>query len=143
MIDPAATPPPRPDQGSDPGPESLPVRPPTGEAQGSSAAEADQRPAATLPGSHRPRPAGEPEPIYPVELQASQAHRAPPIPGSERERWRLAQRLGMAAMSLVITAFFAVVGVGSFAGGDLLQGLMAFLGALLAGWVGVLTWRKG
>jgi hypothetical protein len=49
----------------------------------------------------------------------------------------------MAAMSLVITAFFAVVGVGSFAGGDLLQGLMAFLGALLAGWVGVLTWRKG
>jgi hypothetical protein len=48
----------------------------------------------------------------------------------------------MAAAALVMTALFAAVGVGSFAGGELLQGTMAALGALLSAWVGLLTVRS-
>jgi hypothetical protein len=48
----------------------------------------------------------------------------------------------MAAAALIITAFFATVGVISLAGGDLLQGAMAVLGAVLSAWVGLLTVRN-
>jgi hypothetical protein len=93
------------------------------------------------PGPPRPRRAGEPEPLQPAEVLGSQAHRARSTPTGRPETWRLAERLAMAAAALVITAFFAAVGVISFAGGDLLQGMMAALGALLSGWVGLLTVR--
>lgn len=89
-----------------------------------------------------PPPADEPEPIYPAMVHGPHAHRSPPAPGSRREGRPLLQRLGMAAVALVMTAFFAAVGVVSLAGGELLQGTMAALGALLTAWVGLLTLRR-
>jgi hypothetical protein len=121
MSEPAASPPPGPAPGRPPGP-----------------LRADDR--------WRPDrlpPADEPEPIYPAEVHAPHAHRTPPAPAGGREGRPLVERLGMAAGALVITIFFTAVGVVSFAGGELLQGLMAFLGALLSAWVGLLTLRRG
>ncbi|HET7028441.1 MAG TPA: hypothetical protein VFI28_12175 [Candidatus Limnocylindrales bacterium] len=53
----------------------------------------------------------------------------------------LVERLGMAAIALVLAALFGVVCVASFAGGEPFLGVMGAIGALMTLWVGALTLR--
>jgi hypothetical protein len=65
-----------------------------------------------------------------------------PSPASRRPR-PLIERIGMAAIALVIAALFAVVGVAAFAGGEPFLGMMGVLGTLMVLWVGGLTLIRG
>jgi hypothetical protein len=85
----------------------------------------------------------EPEPILPATVHAPHAHPLPPPPAERAQGRPLLERLGMAAVALVITVFFGVVGAISFSGGELLLGTMAILGALMTAWVGLLTLVRG
>ena len=53
----------------------------------------------------------------------------------------LVERLGMAAIALVLAALFGVVCVAAFAGGEPFLGVMGAVGALMTLWVGALTLR--
>ena len=127
MSEPVASPPPEPPEPRDPpspGPSSpqssLPEPPPP------------------------PRPsADEPEPVYPAEVHAPHAHRPPVTRGGAREGRPLIERLGLAAVALVIALFFGAVGAISFGGGELFLGTMAVLGALMTAWVGLITLLRG
>jgi hypothetical protein len=73
--------------------------------------------AATDPGSGTPEPDRRPRPIV--------------------------ERLGMAAIALVLGALFAVVAVAAFAGGEPFLGAMGAIGCLMVLWVGGLTLFRG
>jgi hypothetical protein len=65
-----------------------------------------------------------------------------PQPVSRRPR-PLVERIGMAAIALVMAALFAVVGVAAFAGGEPFLGMMGVIGTLMVLWVGALTLIRG
>lgn len=60
-----------------------------------------------------------------------------------RARRPLIERLGMAAIALVLTVLFGAVGVAAFAGGEPFLGAMGTLGALMTLWAGGLTLLRG
>ena len=53
------------------------------------------------------------------------------------------ERIGMAAIALVVASLFAVVAVAAFAGGEPFLGVMGVMGCLMVLWVGGLTLFKG
>ena len=53
------------------------------------------------------------------------------------------ERIGMAAIALVLAALFAVVALAAFAGGEPFLGAMSAIGCLMVLWVGGLTLLKG
>jgi hypothetical protein len=65
-----------------------------------------------------------------------------PPPASRRPR-PLVERIGMAAIALVMAALFAVVGVAAFTGGEPFLGVMGVIGTLMVLWVGGLTLIRG
>ncbi len=62
---------------------------------------------------------------------------------SLRARRPLLERLGMAAIAVVLAALFVVVAIAGFAGGELFLGGMGAIGALMTLWVGGLTLLRG
>ncbi len=72
-----------------------------------------------------PRPSGEPA-----------SDRAPTQPDEPRP---LIERIGLAAIAVVITALFAGMGLASLVGGEPFLAAMAGLGALMTAWVGLVT----
>ena len=74
-----------------------------------------------------PRPAAPPDPERPVDRR--------PRP--------LIERIGLAAIALVMAALFAAVGVFSFVGGEPFLGGMGGIGCLMVLWVGTLTLLRG
>lgn len=53
------------------------------------------------------------------------------------------ERLGMAAIAVVLAALFVVVAVAGYAGGELFIAGMGAIGALMTLWVGGLTLLRG
>lgn len=66
-----------------------------------------------------------------------------PDPADARRRRPILERVGLAAIALVMAALFAAVAVASFAGGDGFLGTMAVLGAFMVLWVGAITTLRG
>ncbi|MFM2105648.1 MAG: hypothetical protein RL338_680 [Chloroflexota bacterium] len=55
----------------------------------------------------------------------------------------LVERLGMAAIALVLAAMFGAVAVAAYSGGELFLAGMGAIGALMTLWVGGLTLVRG
>lgn len=53
------------------------------------------------------------------------------------------ERIGMAAIAVVMAAMFAVVGIAAFAGGEPFLGLMGAIGCLMVLWAGGMTLFRG
>jgi hypothetical protein len=61
----------------------------------------------------------------------------------DRARRPILERLGMAAIALVLAGLFGIVAVAAFTGGEPFLGLMGALGCLMTVWVGALTVIRG
>jgi hypothetical protein len=53
------------------------------------------------------------------------------------------ERVGMAAIAVVLATLFGGIAALSFVSGELFLGLMAVIGALMTAWVGLLTLLRG
>lgn len=62
------------------------------------------------------------------------------VPGPPRP---FVERLGMAAIALVLAGVFAAMAVAAWANGEGFLALMAGMGAVMTVWAGVLTLRRG
>jgi len=61
----------------------------------------------------------------------------------DRARRPILERLGMAAIALVLATLFGIVAVTAFIGGEPFLGLMGAIGCLMTVWVGALTVLRG
>lgn len=68
---------------------------------------------------------------------------APGTGSASRRRRPLIERLGMAAIALVMATLFGVVAIASFAGGEPFLGTMALIGTFMVLWVGAITLLRG
>jgi hypothetical protein len=66
-----------------------------------------------------------------------------PVAGPDRRPRPLIERIGMAAIALVLAALFAIVAVASFAGGEPFLGVMGAIGCLMVTWAGGRTLLRG
>lgn len=72
------------------------------------------------------------------------AEPAPPaVPPAPREPRPLIERLGLAAVALVLAALFGGVAAASWVGGELFLAMMGGIGCVMTLWVGVLTLIRG
>jgi hypothetical protein len=60
-----------------------------------------------------------------------------------REPRPLIERIGLAAIALVLAALFGAVAVASWAGGEIFLAAMGAIGCLMTLWVGALTLIRG
>lgn len=67
---------------------------------------------------------------------------APPA-GEPRLGRPLIERIGMAAIALLMAGLFGVVALAAFAGGELFLAAMGAFGCLMTIWVGVMTLLRG
>lgn len=68
--------------------------------------------------------------------------RAEPAEPDGRRR-PLIERLGMAAIAVVIGGMFAIVSVAAFSAGEPFLGVMGAIGCLMTLWVGAITLFRG
>ena len=73
----------------------------------------------------------------PVEVPADGAPVAP------REPRPLIERLGLAAIALVLAVLFGGVAAASWVGGELFLAIMGGIGCVMTIWVGILTLLRG
>ena len=66
-----------------------------------------------------------------------------PPPAPEPRPRPMIERIGMAAIALVLASLFAVVAVAAFVGDEPFLGVMGGVGCLMVLWVGGLTLFKG
>jgi hypothetical protein len=69
--------------------------------------------------------------------------RATPDRDAPREPRPMIERIGLAAVALVLGTLFGAVAVASWAGGELFLAAMGAIGCLMTLWVGVLTLIRG
>jgi hypothetical protein len=67
----------------------------------------------------------------------------PTEPPAEREPRPLIERVGLAAIAVVLAALFGGVGVAAWAGGEPFLAVMGWIGCLMTAWVGGLTLFRG
>ena len=67
----------------------------------------------------------------------------PADPDPAQERRPLIERIGMAAIAVVLAALFGGVGVAAWAGGEPFLAVMGWVGCLMTAWVGGLTLFRG
>jgi hypothetical protein len=67
----------------------------------------------------------------------------PRNPGALREPRPLIERVGLAAIALILAILFGGVAVASWVGGELFLAVMAGIGSLMTLWVGALTLIRG
>ncbi len=67
----------------------------------------------------------------------------PTDPGAGREPRPLIERIGLAAIAVVLAALFGGVGVAAWAGGEPFLAVMGWIGCLMTAWVGGLTLFRG
>jgi hypothetical protein len=77
------------------------------------------------------------DPLRPTEPQD------PDDPPEPRERRPLLERIGLAAVALVLALLFGVVAAASWVGGELFLTAMAGIGCLMTIWVGAVTLVRG
>jgi hypothetical protein len=88
----------------------------------------------------------EPEIAPPEADEAPVATEPRPIPegmDERRERRPLLERVGMAAIALVLAALFGGVAVAAWSGGEIFLAAMGAIGCLMTLWVGGLTLFRG
>jgi hypothetical protein len=83
-------------------------------------------------------PAGFPHDELPPASAGGEA-----APARDTRPRPLIERIGMAAIALVLGLLFAVVAIASFAGGEPFLGVMGVIGTLMVFWVGGLTLVRG
>jgi len=88
-------------------------------------------------------PRAEPEPILPAVVHAPHAHPLPPTRPLAPGRRPVLERIGMAAIAVIISAFFGLVGATSLERGELFLGTMAVVGAVMTAWVGLVSLLRG
>ncbi len=66
-----------------------------------------------------------------------------PADGAGAGRRPLIERIGMAAIALVLALLFGAVAAAAFGGGEPFLGAMAAIGCLMTVWVGALTLLRG
>jgi hypothetical protein len=71
--------------------------------------------------------------------------RPEPGPAGDRDvrRRPLVERLGLAAIALVLASLFLVIGAAAFVGGELFLAAMGVIGCLMVLWVGGVTLFRG
>ncbi len=69
--------------------------------------------------------------------------RAPADQAPPREPRPFIERIGLAAVALVLAALFGAVAVASWAGGEIFLAAMGAIGCLMTLWVGLLTLVRG
>jgi hypothetical protein len=69
--------------------------------------------------------------------------RDPAAPPPDTRPRPMIERIGLAAIALVLAAMFGVVAVAAFVGGEPFLGVMGALGVLMVIWVGGLTLFRG
>jgi len=80
----------------------------------------------------------DPADLAPADPPSSPA----PAPADLRPR-PVIERIGLAAIALVLGAIFAIVGVAAFVGGDPFLGVMGGIGTVMVLWVGGLALFRG
>jgi hypothetical protein len=60
-----------------------------------------------------------------------------------RERRPLIERIGLAAIAVVLTLLFGAVAAASWSGGELFLAVMGAIGSLMTLWVGAVTLFRG
>ncbi|MCJ7712689.1 MAG: hypothetical protein MUQ32_17860 [Chloroflexi bacterium] len=68
---------------------------------------------------------------------------SPSAPAPDLRPRPLIERIGMAAIALVIGALFVIVAVAAFVGGEPFLGVMGAAGAVMVLWLGGLTLIRG
>jgi len=76
------------------------------------------------------------------DRQTADAHEPGP-PAEPREPRPLIERVGLAAIALVLAILFGGVAVASWGGGEPFLAVMAGIGSLMTMWVGALTLIRG
>jgi hypothetical protein len=85
-----------------------------------------------------------PEPLEPREPEEPVVFAAPPDSADRpREPRPLIERIGLAAVALVLAALFGGVAAASWIGGELFLAVMGGVGCLMTIWVGALTLFRG
>jgi hypothetical protein len=64
-------------------------------------------------------------------------------PGARREPRPFIERLGLAAVALVLAILFGGVAAASWVGGELFLAVMGAVGCLMTVWVGAMTLLRG
>jgi hypothetical protein len=80
------------------------------------------------------------DPVDPTPADAPSSR--PSVAADMRPR-PLIERIGLAAIALVLGAIFAIVGVAAFVGGDPFLGVMGGIGTVMVLWVGGLALFRG
>ena len=78
------------------------------------------------------------DPVIPAPASAPDPATAPDARGRP-----IVERIGMAAIALVLFVLFGIVAVAAFAGGEPFLGVMSAIGALMVGWAGGRTLFRG
>ena len=86
-----------------------------------------------------PAPMEPAEPREPIEWPVESAE--PPAP--PREPRPIIERIGLAAVALVLAVLFGGVAAASWIGGELFLAVMGGVGCLMTIWVGALTLFRG
>lgn len=77
-----------------------------------------------------------------MDPAANEPPASPDRPAAAARR-PLLERLGLAAVALVMAGLFGAVAAASFAGGELFLATMAGIGCLMVLWVGAITLFRG
>jgi len=86
-----------------------------------------------------PAPMEPAEPREPVEWPVEPAE----LPAPSREPRPIIERIGLAAVALVLAVLFGGVAAASWIGGELFLAVMGGVGCLMTIWVGALTLFRG
>jgi hypothetical protein len=78
-----------------------------------------------------------PEPAEPSEAAGARD------PAALREPRPIIERIGLAAIALVLALLFGAVAVASWSGGELFLAVMGGIGSLMTLWVGAVTLFRG
>jgi hypothetical protein len=81
--------------------------------------------------------------LDPGDLDARATGPAEDGPAPPRERRTMIERVGLAAIALVLAALFGGVAAASWVGGELFLAVMGGVGCLMTVWVGILTLLRG
>jgi hypothetical protein len=102
----------------------------------------EAEPEPTTGSAPAPAPAPAPRRRSPYDVGAPRDDHPDPDAPPARPR-PILERVGMAAIALVLGALFALVGIAAFLGGEPFLGVMGVIGTLMVLWVGGLTLFKG
>jgi hypothetical protein len=86
--------------------------------------------------------AGEPI-AQPHDAPERSADDGASVPDEERERRPVLERLGLAAIAVVMAILFGIVGVAAIVGGEYILGAMGLVGAMMTLVVGGITLLRG